>query len=200
MLAYILRRLLLGILLINFIIVQAAPGGPVEQAIAKAKGLDTRGNPVSGGNAGDMATGGNSSGKESPYRGAQGLDPELIKDLERQYGFDKPPVERFRLMLLSYLSFDFGQSFYRDKSVIGLIAEKMPVSISLGLAGLPDFYSAGYPQGHPSWQPLRYRHQHPDHCRLRHPRFSLCHPPDRAICRRQLLAMVPDAGAGVRRF
>ena len=153
MLAYILRRLLLvvptllGILLINFIIVQAAPGGPVEQAIAKAKGLDTRGNPVSGGNAGDMATGGNSSGKQSPYRGAQGLDPELIKDLERQYGFDKPPVERFRLMLLSYLSFDFGQSFYRDKSVIGLIAEKMPVSISLGLWSTLLVYLISIPLG-----------------------------------------------------
>ena len=103
--AYILRRLLLviptllGILLINFVIVQAAPGGPVEQAIAKAKGLDTRGNPVSGSAAGDMTSSGSASQQDSPYRGAQGLDPELIKDLERQYGFDKPASERFLLML-----------------------------------------------------------------------------------------------------
>ena len=154
MLSYILRRLLLviptllGILLINFVIVQAAPGGPVEQAIAKAKGLDTRGNPVSGSASGDMTSGGgNSQGNDSPYRGAQGLDPELIKDLEKQYGFDKPPAERFWLMLTSYLRFDFGQSFFRDKSVTGLILEKMPVSISLGLWSTLLVYLISIPLG-----------------------------------------------------
>jgi microcin C transport system permease protein len=153
MLSYLLRRMLLviptllGILLINFVIVQAAPGGPVEQAIAKAKGLDTRGNPVSGSATGDMTSGGNAQGKDSPYRGAQGLDPELIKDLERQYGFDKPPAERFRLMLTSYLRFDFGQSFFRDKSVIDLIREKMPVSISLGLWSTLLVYFISIPLG-----------------------------------------------------
>lgn len=151
--AYILRRLLLviptllGILLINFVIVQAAPGGPVEQAIAKAKGLDTRGNPVSGSAAGDMTSSGSAAQQDSPYRGAQGLDPELIKDLERQYGFDKPASERFLLMLGNYAQLDFGQSFFRDKSVTELIVEKMPVSISLGLWSTLLVYFISIPLG-----------------------------------------------------
>ena len=130
MLGYILRRLLLiiptlfGILLINFAITQAAPGGPVEQAIAKAQGLDTSGNRIGGSKQGEISS--QNKGNESPYRGAQGLDPQLIKDLEKQYGFDKPASERFRLMIVNYLQFDFGQSFYRDASVISLIKEKMP--------------------------------------------------------------------------
>lgn len=159
MLAYLVRRLLLviptlfGILLINFAIVQSAPGGPVEQAIAKAQGLDTRGNPVGGSLSGDMGSGQAGpdnqagGGQESAYRGAQGLDPELIRDLEKQYGFDKPASERFWLMLANYARFDFGQSFFRDQSVTGLILEKMPVSISLGLWSTLLIYLISIPLG-----------------------------------------------------
>ena len=151
MLGYILRRLLLiiptlfGILLINFAITQAAPGGPVEQAIAKAQGLDTSGNRIGGSKQGEISS--QNKGNESPYRGAQGLDPQLIKDLEKQYGFDKPASERFRLMIVNYLQFDFGQSFYRDASVISLIKEKMPVSISLGLWSTLIIYLISIPLG-----------------------------------------------------
>lgn len=132
MLAYIIRRLLLiiptlfGILLINFLIIQAAPGGPVEQMIANLEGFEGATSRISGSMQGEVASGGN-------YRGAQGLDPEIIAEIERMYGFDKPAHERFWLMIKGYLAFDFGDSFFRDASVIDLIIEKMPVSISLGL-------------------------------------------------------------------
>ncbi|MCC5780704.1 microcin C ABC transporter permease YejB [Nitratireductor sp. B36] len=143
--AYILRRLLLmiptlfGIMAISFIVVQFAPGGPVEQVIAQitgqAGGADAR---ISGG-GGDFSNQGfdggsvEGSGVTSKYRGAQGLDPEFIASLEKQFGFDKPPLERFALMIWNYARFDFGESYFRDISVIDLILEKMPVSISLGL-------------------------------------------------------------------
>lgn len=132
MLAYIVRRLLLiiptlfGILLINFLIIQAAPGGPVEQMIANLEGFEGATSRISGSAQGEVASGSN-------YRGAQGLDPEIIAEIERMYGFDKPTHERFWLMIRGYLTFDFGDSFFRDASVIDLILEKMPVSISLGL-------------------------------------------------------------------
>ena len=136
MLAYIFRRLLLivptlfGILLINFIIIQAAPGGPVEQMIAKLEGFDA----AAGGATGRIAGGGAEvAAAGNAYRGAQGLDPELVKEIERMYGFDKPASERFWIMIKNYLHFDFGQSFFRDATVTELIIEKMPVSISLGL-------------------------------------------------------------------
>ncbi|WP_413699997.1 microcin C ABC transporter permease YejB [Psychromonas sp. KJ10-10] len=132
---YILRRLLLiiptllGIMTINFFIVQVAPGGPVEQAIAQYQGLDSgNNNRVATGNNSDIQTTG-----ESKYRGAQGVDPEYIKALEKLYGFDKPLIERYFLMLWRYAQFDFGDSFYRNAKVTDLILEKMPVSISLGL-------------------------------------------------------------------
>ncbi|WP_426417483.1 microcin C ABC transporter permease YejB [Aestuariirhabdus sp. LZHN29] len=133
MFAYIIRRLLLiiptlfGIMLINFIIIQAAPGGPVEQMLAKLQGMET-------GISSRMGAGSEvSSSADGGYRGAQGLDPQLVEDIKKLYGFDKPAHERFWLMLKSYLVLDFGDSFYRDESVTGLIAEKLPVSISLGL-------------------------------------------------------------------
>jgi len=136
MLAYILRRLLLiiptlfGIMVLNFIIIQAAPGGPVEQMLAQVQGeaVDATAR-VSGTNAGEVK-GGGGSGK---YRGAQGLPPELVKEIEIQFGFDKPAHERFFQMLSNYIRFDFGDSFYRDRSVVDLVLEKMPVSISLGI-------------------------------------------------------------------
>lgn len=150
MAAYILRRLLLivptllGILFINFLIVQAAPGGPVDQAVARLQGLDSSAAARMGGGMGSEAA---SPGTNSKYRGAQGLDPALIEDIKKQYGFDKPAHERLWLMLTSYARFDFGQSFYRDKSVIGLIAEKMPVSVSLGLWSTLIIYLVSIPLG-----------------------------------------------------
>ena len=144
MLAYIVRRLLLivptllGIMVINFAIVQLAPGGPIEQIIAEVTGTDagTTGR-ISGG--GSEVSGGSSQAAagaataDSGYRGAQGLDPEFIRELEKQFGFDKPMYERFIDMIGNFIVFDFGTSFFRDETVIDLVLEKMPVSISLGL-------------------------------------------------------------------
>ncbi len=145
MLAYIVRRLLLiiptlfGIMVINFVIIQAAPGGPVEQLIqqlTRGGAADVTGR-VSGTATGDLAAGAeNRAGAQdvtSRYRGARGLDPEFIRDIERMYGFDKPMHERFFQMMAQYLRFDFGTSYFRDQTVVDLVLEKMPVSISLGL-------------------------------------------------------------------
>lgn len=138
MAAYVFRRLLLmiptllGILLLNFLIVQFAPGGPVEQTIAHLQGLGIDATSrIGSGVQSDMAAAPSNSG--SGYRGAQGLDPALIAQIEQMYGFDKPAHERFFKMLGDYLRFDFGRSFFSDKSVVDLIIEKMPVSISIGL-------------------------------------------------------------------
>ncbi len=139
--AYIARRLLLmiptllGILAISFILIQFAPGGPVEQVIARISGTSDGSDRLSGGGADAGAQNVENFGSESSskYRGAQGLDPEFIKELEKQFGFDKPPLERFGKMIWDYARFDFGESFFRDIRVIDLILEKMPVSISLGL-------------------------------------------------------------------
>jgi microcin C transport system permease protein len=144
MTAYIARRLLLmiptlfGIMLISFTVVQFAPGGPIERIIAQLSGADTGGaSRISGpssdfGARGQMRSGAGDAAS-SKYRGAQGLDPEFIVSLEKQFGFDKPAYERFALMLWNYSRFDFGKSYFRDTSVLTLIKEKMPVSISLGL-------------------------------------------------------------------
>src|SRR5688500_13044266 len=144
MTAYIGRRLLLmiptllGILLVSFVVVQFAPGGPVERVIAQLTGTDTGATSrISGSPGGDFAANTQTTiaaeGANSRYRGAQGLDPEFIKSLERQFGFDKPAHERFFLMLSNYIRFDFGKSYFRDVSVLQLIKEKLPVSISLGI-------------------------------------------------------------------
>ncbi len=140
MFAYILRRLLLmiptlfGIMLVSFVIVQFAPGGPVERIIAQIQSGSM------GGTSGILGTGSDfgttpGGGTESSghYKGTQGLDPAFIASLEKQFGFDKPPLERFFSMLGNYLTFNFGQSYFRDVSVIHLIREKLPVSISLGV-------------------------------------------------------------------
>jgi len=144
--AYIIRRLLFmvptmfGIMLVAFTVVQFAPGGPVEQVIAKLTGSDTSATSrISGSPGGDFGSRGMAQGGSqvdavtSKYRGAQGLDPEFIKRLEKQFGFDKPAPERFALMLWNYARFDFGKSYFRDISVLQLIKEKLPVSISLGV-------------------------------------------------------------------
>ncbi len=139
--AYILRRLLLivptllGILLLNFIVVQFAPGGPVERTIAELTQLGADATARFSGGEGDFSGGRGAAqaGGESAYRGAQGLDPEFIRELERQFGFDRPPHERFLKMLTSYAVLDFGESFYQSTDVIDLVLQKLPVSASLGL-------------------------------------------------------------------
>jgi len=157
MLNYILKRLFLiiptlfGILTVNFLIIQAAPGGPVEKAIAQIKGTEvsiTEKFTTSGGEQSQNTQNKtNLNFNESKYRGSQGIDPDLIKELEKQYGFDKPPFERFIEMLKNYLLFDFGESFYKDQTVISLIIEKLPVSISLGLWTTLFIYLISIPLG-----------------------------------------------------
>ncbi|GAC1343151.1 MAG: microcin C ABC transporter permease YejB [Acetobacteraceae bacterium] len=141
--AYLLRRLLLlvptllGIIAINFAVVQFAPGGPVEQAIAEARG---RGVDATARITGAVSDSGG-------YRGARGLDPKQIDDIKRMFGFDKPAGERFLIMLRDYLSFDFGRSFFRDNTVVALILQKLPVSISLGLWSTLLVYLVSIPLG-----------------------------------------------------
>src|ERR1700685_1731749 len=142
--AYIARRILLmiptllGILFVSFVVVQFAPGGPVERVIAQLSGADTGGSSrISGSSGGDFGArgqvGASSDAVGSKYRGAQGLDPAFVKSLEKQFGFDKPAPERFALMLWNFARFDFGKSYFRDVSVLQLIKEKLPVSMSLGI-------------------------------------------------------------------
>ncbi len=145
MTAYIVRRILfmiptiVGIMLVSFVVVQFAPGGPVERVIAKLSGTDTGATSrISGSAGGDFGArgampGGGQSDIASKYRGAQGLDPAFVKSLEKQFGFDKPAYERFGLMMWNYSHFSFGKSYFRDVSVLQLIKEKLPVSISLGI-------------------------------------------------------------------
>ena len=141
MLGYIVRRLLLiiptllCILLVNFFIVQAAPGGPVEQAIARLQGI------------GSVSTGSTAQTTAGQSRASRGLDPKLIKDIERQYGFDKPLHERLWLMLKNYARLDFGSSFFRGATVTDLIMQKMPVSLSLGLWATLLTYLVSIPLG-----------------------------------------------------
>jgi len=149
MTTYILRRLLLmvptllGVMIINFLIVQAAPGGPVEQMIARMEGHSQAGSSrVTSGGAAEVGGSGQGS-----YRGSQGVPPELIAQIETLYGFDKPPAERFANMLGNYLRFEFGDSFFRDVSVIELIKEKLPVSVSLGLWSTLVIYLVSIPLG-----------------------------------------------------
>lgn len=152
MLIYILKRLLLivptlfGILLLNFVIVQGAPGGPVEKALAQLQGIGGGGGGTGAGFAGTSADIVN-SGQSQNYRGAQGLPPDLIERIEKLYGFDKPAPQRFWLMVKHYLSFDFGDSYYRDQPVSSLIAERLPVSISLGLWSTLITYLVAIPLG-----------------------------------------------------
>jgi len=141
--AYLVRRILLifptlfGIMLINFAVIQIVPGGPVEQMIAQMTGTAVESTArFSGGGEGELSSNFDASSfdnGDSKYRGAQGLDPDIIKEIEIMYGMDKPAHERFFKMLKSYISFDFGESFFRDQKVTSLVLDKMPVSISLGL-------------------------------------------------------------------
>src|ERR1700709_503042 len=142
--AYIARRIfliiptLLGILFVSFIVVQFAPGGPVGRVIAQLSGADTGASSrVSGSSGGDFGArtqmGASGDAVNSKYRGAQGLDPDFVKSLEKQFVFDKPAPERFALMLWNFSRFDFGKSYFRDTTVLQLIKEKLPVSLSLGI-------------------------------------------------------------------
>lgn len=151
---YLLKRLLLilptlfGIMTINFIIVQFAPGGPVEQIIAQVTiGTMSTTSGISGGGDSGVQNSSVDAGASGQKLGSYGLDPELIADLERQFGFDKPPHERFIRMLGKYIRLDFGTSFYQDRPVIELIVERMPVSISLGLWSILLIYGISIPLG-----------------------------------------------------
>ena len=150
MIAYAIRRILLmiptlfAIMVVNFVIVQAAPGGPIQQMISKLKGSQISATERVSGGGGELKA---SSGQETRYRGARGIDPALIKELEKQYGFDKPPFDRFLLMMRNYLTFDFGNSFFRDRRVVDLIWDKLPVSISIGLWTTLITYLVSIPLG-----------------------------------------------------
>jgi len=158
MATYLLKRILLifptmfGIMVLSFAIVQFAPGGPIERVIAQISGTDVAATARIGGSPGDGLA---PSAQSQPgmgevgskYRGSQGLDPEFIKQLEKQFGFDKPAHERFFLMMKNYLMFDFGKSYFRDVSVVQLIKEKLPVSISLGIWMLLVTYLVSIPLG-----------------------------------------------------
>ncbi|SPH19899.1 Inner membrane ABC transporter permease protein YejB [Ascidiaceihabitans donghaensis] len=151
--AYIARRLLLviptliGILLVNFVLTQFVPGGPVEQAIARAQGGGDVFGSFAGANNDAGVTEELNTASDSTYVGARGLPPEFIKELEAQFGFDKPAHERFFLMLWNYARFDFGESYFRSIEVIDLIKEKLPVSITLGLWSTLIAYAISIPLG-----------------------------------------------------
>ena len=154
MLNYILRRLLLmiptlfGIMIINFVIIQFAPGGPVEQAIAEWEGHAVDATSRFAGTGSDTNNVASSDqGGSSKYRGGQGLRPEIIAQIEKQFGFDKPAHERFFLMMWNYIRFDFGESYFSDKRVSDLVIEKLPVSISLGLWSTLIIYCISIPMG-----------------------------------------------------
>lgn len=153
MLAYIIRRLLLiiptlwVILTINFFIIQTAPGGPVEQAMAEAMGFeDSMLDRVTNANQGDV-TAASSPNQDSGYRGGRGLDPEVIAEIEARFGFDKPMSERYWTMIGDYLTFNFGESLFKSGEVIDLLIERLPVSISLGLWSTLLIYLISIPLG-----------------------------------------------------
>ncbi len=150
--AYILRRLLLmiptlvGIMVINFTLTQFVPGGPVEQIIARIQGQGNAFQAIAGG--GDAGAGASAAaGLNDKYLGARGLPPEFIASLNKEFGFDKPPLERFLDMMWNYLHLDFGQSYFRSISVVDLVKEKLPVSISLGLWTTLIAYLVSIPLG-----------------------------------------------------
>ncbi len=155
MTAYIIRRLLLmiptlwAIITLNFFVIQLAPGGPVEQAMAQLQGIDNSAiDRMSGANQDDVADiSASEESKGSEYRGSQGLDPAIIKEIEQRFGFDKPLHERYFMMLKNYVLFDFGDSFFKGSSVVDLVVDRMPVSISLGLWSTALIYLICIPLG-----------------------------------------------------
>jgi len=147
--AYILKRLLLiiptllGVMIINFTLIQFVPGGPIEQIIAQLEGDGDVFESFSGGGS-EIET---SIESETGYVGGRGLPPELIADLEREFGFDKPPLQRFLTMMWAYMRFDFGESYFRSVGVLELVLEKLPVSLSLGLWSVLLIYLVSIPLG-----------------------------------------------------
>ncbi|MFT6945456.1 MAG: microcin C transport system permease protein, partial [Yoonia sp.] len=145
--AYILRRLLLviptllGIMIINFALTQFVPGGPIEQILAEMEGRGDVFEGISGSGSELVDTG------DSDYIGGRGLPADFIADLEREFGFDKPPLERFLTMMWNYMRLDFGESYFRSISVFDLVLEKMPVSITLGLWSTLIAYLISIPLG-----------------------------------------------------
>ncbi|NBX04101.1 MAG: microcin C ABC transporter permease YejB [Alphaproteobacteria bacterium] len=157
MLNYIIRRLLLmiptlfGIMVLNFLIVQAAPGGPVENVVARLTDItsaDSATSRISGAGS-DMAAKGDiqHGNLNAVYRGARGLDPEIVEQIKKMYGFDKPPLERFLMMIKNYAMFDFGESFFRNERVIDLVLRTLPVTLSLGLWSTLLVYLISIPLG-----------------------------------------------------
>ena len=162
MAAYVLRRVLFmiptlfGIMVLNFVVVHVAPGGPVEQLLAQlgeagaGTGIDVTAR-IGATGGGEIVADGGGGGADGVgagrYRGARGLDPEFVREIERMYGFDRPPVERFWRMMWNYLRFDFGESYFRDRSVVRLVIDKMDVSISLGLWTTLLVYLVSIPLG-----------------------------------------------------
>ncbi|MCV6608899.1 MAG: microcin C ABC transporter permease YejB [Campylobacterales bacterium] len=153
---YLLKRFfliiptLLGIITINFFVIQTSPGGPVEQLIATLEGeADGNLERITGSGSDDFLSSEVNEDSETQkiYKGAQGLDEELLEEINKLYGFDKPIEERFFKMLKDYLLFDFGNSFFRDAPVVDLILEKLPVSISLGLWSTLIMYLVSIPLG-----------------------------------------------------
>jgi microcin C transport system permease protein len=152
MTSYIIRRLLLviptllGIMTLNFFIIQAAPGGPVAQMIAKIEGQQVSATARISGEASSEVMGGKAA-KDPGYRGGEGLDPALIARIEKMYGFDKPMHRRYFSMLADYATFNFGSSFYQDRSVLSIVASKLPVSMSLGIWSTLMIYLISIPLG-----------------------------------------------------
>ena len=146
--AYLIRRLLLviptlfGIIAINFVVIQFAPGGPVEQMLA-----ELRGHGALSSRLGSAASDIGSAGSAGSYRGSRGLDPQVVADIRKMFGFDKPPMTRFEEMISGYLRFDFGRSFFRDQTVLQLVLQKLPVSVSLGLWSTLLIYLVSIPLG-----------------------------------------------------
>ena len=185
--AYIARRLLLviptllGILIINFAMVQFVPGGPIEQILANLEGQGDVFETIAGGS--DDAV---DKSESEDYIGARGLPPEFIAELEKEFGFDKPPMQRFLQMMWNYIRFDFGESYFRSISVVDLVLEKMPVSISLGLWSTLIAYLVSIPLGIRADTLRRMSHAHrhrPARSSSEHPAPEAVPPPRRAPCR-----------------
>ena len=213
--AYIARRILLmlptllGILFVSFLVVQFAPGGPVDRVIAQLSGADTGGLSRVSGGGGDFGNRGpvNAAAADavnSKYRGAQGLDPEFIKSLEKQFGFDKPAPERFALMVWNFARFDFGKSYFRDISVI---AADQGEAAGLDLARhlddadqLSDLDPARHPQGGQGRHAVRHLDLGGHHHRLCDSGLPVRDPADHPVCRRLVLQLVPAARADLGRL
>ena len=203
--AYILRRLLLivptlfGILLVNFVLVQFMPGGPVEQVLAELQQEGGRARPHRGGGGGRRQP---AAGRRLPRR--PGPAARVHRRARAPVRLRQAARQRFLLMLRNYLTFDFGESYFRSISVVDLVLEKMPVSISLGLwstlLAYLDLDPARHPQGDPRRQPLRHRDQRRHHRRLRHPELPLRGHAARALRRRLLLAALPAARPHLRQL